>query len=316
MKKIGLIYVLFSILFETNCQASVNSAQEGNRYTDSTNVNENMNVVIGNDLLRVEDGKDNIRVKVGNRGINIPEFLESSKFEFEKYTSNEFGREPEEENKSAWRRHRNKFRGHWSGIEFGFNNYVTADHCLALPEDIYYMSLNSGKSSNFNLNFPQLSLGFTKYIGIVTGLGLNWNNYRFDGNNNIIKGPNGIIEPFIPPAGLTLEKSKLTTLFLTLPVILEMQIPFVHGNHLYFSGGGIGALKLGSHTKMIYHEDHQKIKESGDFSLNMLRYGVTSRVGYGNLQLYGTYYMQPLFETGKGPELYPFEIGVALTFND
>ena len=44
-----------------------------------------------------------------------------------------------------------------------------------------------------------------------------------------------------------------------------------------------------------------------------------SRVGYGNIQLYGTYYVTPLFRTGKGPggnDLYPFEIGVAFSFND
>jgi hypothetical protein len=51
----------------------------------------------------------------------------------------------------------------------------------------------------------------------------------------------------------------------------------------------------------------------------MLRYGATARVGYGNFQLYGTYYKTPLFQTGKGPggyDLYPFEIGIALAFND
>jgi len=51
----------------------------------------------------------------------------------------------------------------------------------------------------------------------------------------------------------------------------------------------------------------------------MLRCGATARVGYGNFQLYGTYYKTPLFEAGKGPggyNLYPFEIGIALTFNN
>jgi hypothetical protein len=51
----------------------------------------------------------------------------------------------------------------------------------------------------------------------------------------------------------------------------------------------------------------------------MLRYGATARVGYGNFQLFGTYYATPLFQTSKGPEgndLYPFEIGVAFVFNN
>jgi hypothetical protein len=66
-------------------------------------------------------------------------------------------------------------------------------------------------------------------------------------------------------------------------------------------------------------QNGDKVKSNGDFSLNMLRYGPTARIGYQNFQIYGTYYMTPLFKTGKGPggyDLYPFEIGFALTFND
>jgi len=210
---------------------------------------------------------------------------------------------------------REKFRGHWTGIELGFNNYVTSANSLVLPSDIDYMTLHSSKSSNFNINFTQLSLGLTRHIGFVTGLGLNWNNYRFDGNNSIVKGDNGVIQVLDP--GARLEKSKLASLYLTLPFMLELQLP-VNNNHLTFGAGPIGAIKLSSHTKMVF-EDGRTIKSWGDFSLNMLRYGAIARVGYGNFQIYGTYYKTPLFQTGKGPggvELYPFEIGVALTFND
>jgi hypothetical protein len=33
-------------------------------------------------------------------------------------------------------------------------------------------------------------------------------------------------------------------------------------------------------------------------------------------QAYGTYYLSKMFEDGKGPELFPFEVGIALTFNN
>jgi hypothetical protein len=69
---------------------------------------------------------------------------------------------------------------------------------------------------------------------------------------------------------------------------------------------------------MVFDDGHT-VKSYRDFSLNMLRYGTTVRVGYGNFQLYGTYYFTPLFQNGKGPggyDLYPFEIGMALTFNN
>jgi hypothetical protein len=184
-----------------------------------------------------------------------------------------------------------------------------------MPDDIDYMTLHSSKSTNFNINFTQLSLGLGRHIGFVTGLGLNWNNYRFDGNNNIVKGPNGVIEELDPL--LNLDKSKLATLFLTIPFLLEIQIP-VNSNHFSIAAGPIGAIKLSSHSKMVFEDGHT-VKSWGDFSLNMLRCGATARVGYGNFQLFGTYYKTPLFQKGKGPggyDLYPFEIGIALTFNN
>ena len=116
---------------------------------------------------------------------------------------------------------------------------------------------------------------------------------------------------------LNLEKSKLASLFLTVPFLLEIQLP-VNNNHLSIAAGPIGAIKLSSHTKMVFEDGHT-VKSWGDFSLNMLRCGATARVGYGNFQLFGTYYKTPLFQKGKGPggyDLYPFEIGIALTFNN
>lgn len=35
------------------------------------------------------------------------------------------------------------------------------------------------------LFLPPVSLGFTRHFGLVTALGINFNNYRFDGNNSI-----------------------------------------------------------------------------------------------------------------------------------
>jgi hypothetical protein len=313
MKKIGIIILLTAIIMSGFCMKVSAESQSGEKQSTSVSSAENTKVTIGKDLINVEENDSALNLKVGNRGLTILESLEGPKFNFKKYSDNDNWDEEDNENQHSGRR--NRFRGHWTGIELGFNNYVTSDNSLVLPDDIDYMTLHSSKSTNFNINFTQLSLGLGRHIGFVTGLGLNWNNYRFDGNNNIIKGDNEVIQVLDPESNL--EKSKLATLFLTLPFMLEMQLP-VHGNNLSVAAGPIGALKLTSHSKMVFEDGHT-IKSWGDFSLNMLRYGATARVGYGNFQIYGTYYKTPLFRTGKGPggiDLYPFEIGIALTFND
>lgn len=315
MKKFGLYILLTTIILQGLSQelTAVNESPGKQEVTVSTN--KNTKVTIGDGLLSIEESDSAINLKIGNRALNILESLEGPKFQFEKYDDT-WNKDWDDEDEDRYRaKNRNRFKGHWTGVEFGFNNYLTSGKSLVLPDDIGYMNLHSGKSSNFNINFTQLSLGLTRHIGFVTGLGLNWNNYKFDGDNNILKGINGIIEELDP--GVSLKKTKLVTVHLTLPFMLEMQLP-VDNHSLNIATGPIGAIKIGSHNKMVY-DDRQKVKANGDFSLNMLRYGATARVGYQNFQLYGTYYMTPLFKTGKGPggyDLYPFEIGIAFTFND
>ncbi len=316
MKKYGFIILLAAIITQGfSFQAGANAQEEKKQEKTSEN-DENTKVIIGRDFVKVEEGDSSVNIRVGNRGLTILESLEGkSKVRFEKFSESdmeEFDRENSDDSKA---RKRNRFKGHWSGAEFGFNNYVNSDNSMVLPSEIDYMNLHSSKSMNFNMNFTQLSLGLGRHFGFVTGLGLNWNNYKFNGNNNIQEGSNGVIEILEP--GRDLEKTKLATLYLNLPFLLEVQIP-VDNSHLNIAAGPIGAVKIGSHTKMKF-QDGQKVKDYGDFSLNMLRYGATARVGYENFQIYGTYYMTPLFRTGKGPaayELYPFEIGIAFTFND
>lgn len=209
------------------------------------------------------------------------------------------------------------FKGHLTGIEFGFNNY---NHIASmdLPESIGYMSLHSGKSTCFNINFSQVSLGITRHFGIVSGLGLNWNNYVFSGDNNIIIGANDVIEELVPPGSVPLRKSKFTTLYLNVPAMFELQLPTGEGHRLNIGAGVIGGIKLHSHTKMAF-EDDEKLKSNSDLNLNLLRGGVTARIGYENFMIFGTYYLTPWFREGQGPGYYslePFEIGIALTFND
>ncbi len=326
MKRIGIILLLGAFLGQGFSQEEDAVKREPLPEKAISDTNDMTRVIIGKDLIVIEDDEEATNIKVGNRGVTILESLEEgeSKINFEKYEKDEedtieessggfeYYRDPDEDKEYEKARRRSHFRGHWSAFEAGLNNYLTADNSLTLPEEIDYMNLHSSKSMNFNFNFSQMSVGFTRHFGIVTGLGFRWNNYRFDGNNNIQKGVDGIIEMLDP--GDILKKSKLSTVYLSLPLLLELQIPADY-HRLNIAFGPIGAVKIFSSSKMIY-EDGDKVTSDSDFSLNMLRYGATARVGFENFHLYGTYYMTPLFKPGKSPggvELFPFEVGIAFT---
>ena len=261
---------------------------------------------IGNDMFVIKEAGDETIIKVGKKGLRINDDGDETEIKVENYA----------ENHNNTRGSRN-FRGHLGGIEMGYNSYLTGFWSTVLDPEDQYFNLNSAKSSCFNIIFPNVSLGFGRRIGIVTAVGLNYNNYRFDGNNSIATDGEGVVTPVYPPLGVSFEKSKLATVYAVLPVILEAQIPVSGGSSINIGAGVIGAVKLGSHTKVVYYDDgKQKEKNKDDFSLNLLRYGITGRLGYEMVQVYGTCYLSPLFEKGKGPELYPFEIGISLTIND
>jgi len=313
MKTLKIFILLTAIVIQSGSQLLSAEIQGNVKQDTNAKTDKKSKVTIGADLLSIEGSDSSLNLRVGNRGLSLLESLEGPKINFENYSREGEWTQDKKENGRSHRKDR--FRGHWTGLELGFNNYVTSGKSIVMPEDIEYMTLNSSNSVNFNLNFSQLNIRLLRHFGIVTGLGLNFNNYKFDGDNNIKKGTNNRIEILDP--GAPLEKSKLATIFLDLPILLELQIP-INNSHLNFAAGPIGAVKLGSHTKMVY-QNGPKVKSYGDFSLNMFRYGATARAGFGNFQLYGTYYVTPLFLDGKGPagyNLYPFEVGFALTFNN
>jgi len=256
--------------------------------------------------INIEEKEDSVIVKVGSKVIVINEDGNDTSIDF--YDKD---KELRKERRSR------QFRGHLEGFEWGFNTYLNEDYTSELDPAYSFLNLNTSKSQCFNMFFPNVSLGITKRFGIVSAVGLNFNEYRFDGNNTIGTDANGNIINPDPAQTLNYEKSKLATLYAVLPVMLEVQIPVSRGDAINIGAGVIGAVKLDSHTKVVYYEDgRQKERNNDDFSLNLLRYGVTARLGYGMFQVYGTCYLSEMFEKGKAPALHPLEIGIALTIND
>ncbi|MEZ4996239.1 MAG: outer membrane beta-barrel protein [Bacteroidales bacterium] len=268
---------------------------------------EKSHVRIG-ELMTIEETDDETIIRVSKKGLRVVE---------ENFGNDMPGDEQDNEGVRYTGKTRRRFQGHLGGPEFGFNGYSTGKWLNNDSPLEGYLDLNTAKSTSFNFVFPPVNIGFARHFGIVTALGINFNNYRFDGNNTIVVDGEGNITPAYPAEPIEYEKSKLATVYGFIPVMLELQIPVSHGSAINLGAGVVGAVKLGSHTKVVYHDDgKQKEKNRDDFNLNVLRYGVTARAGYEMVQVYGTCYLSPMFEKGKGPELYPFEIGIALTFND
>lgn len=279
--------------------------------TDSTVVS-----VGPDETIVVNEKKDTTRIKIGKKGIIIIEGDKGTQVNVENIENEEANididndADDDEDNDNN---EDGKFKPHWSGFEVGLNNYLNSNGSMNLDNSMNFMDLNTGRSWNYNLNFMQYGFGLgTDKIGLVTGLGAEWNNYQFDNNNTIQKDVNGdlISKPITFP---DIQKNRLQTTYLRAPLLLEFQIP-AGSKRVYLSAGPVAGVKLFSNTKIVYKEngDKQKVKDKDDYNVSPIRYGFTARAGYRGLRIFANYYMTPLFESGKNPELYPFSVGLTL----
>lgn len=264
-------------------------------------------VSIGNNTIMVSEQEDTTTVKIGKRGLRIVE--DENGTDVNILDMDDF------EDEFEYRRVR-QFKGHWAGFELGINGYVDKDYNFTLTNDLAPYELNYTKSYNVNINFLQYNLGLiSDKIGLVTGMGFEFNDYKFDRKITIIEDDAEGITRFDDQtyAGYNVQKTKLSTTYLTVPLILEFQVPVYRYHRLYLGGGVIGGVNIGAHTKVVYEDGgKQKDKVKDDFNLSPFRYAATVRVGYRSLRLFANYNLVSLFEKNKGPELYPFSIGLVL----
>jgi len=304
MKKLILAFVFMSIMGISAIMAQdtvrVNVLGK-NVVTVVEGGGDRTNVKIGNDAIDIKnDNGDTVRVRVGHKALVIADGRHGSDIKLRQLDDQEF---------ETWTGHPARFKGHWAAVEMGVNSFANVDYKGFTPN---FMDLNQNKSFEISLNFLRYSIGLQKdkrNIGLVTGLGLTFNDYRFS-NPYTIENDNGMVKPVLLEKA-TLSKTKLSTSYLTVPLMLEFQIP-VNGREkkLYISGGVIGGLKVGSHTKI--KQDGDKRKSRDDFNINPFRYGATARVGYKGINLFGTWYLSKFFKDNRGPDLTPFTIGIGL----
>ena len=262
-----------------------------------------------NQVIIVEENGDTVIVGLGSKGISIVEDDDGVEINVLDMDS---------KRKDCKKKHKPRFSPHWAGLKVGLNNYVTPDFSMVLPPGEEFMDLNTGKSWNWNLDVADIGVGFgTSYAGILSGLGFEFINYNFDGQNNIMKDDvTGDIVEYIPSYAGNITKSKMNIAYMTAPLLLEFQIPTGGNRRIHINGGVIGGVKLWSNTKIKYKESGQKSKEKrkGDYNLSPLRWGFAASVGYGEVSIFGRYYMTTLFKEGMGPELQPFTVGLALNW--
>lgn len=295
---------------------SAGSDNSGKKYTVyADNYYDSVKVRVGGIRVEVYEGDDSVRVVVGDRELHVDE----------------------DGNVKFRRNKKQKFNGHWAGFEMGLNGYVNTDRNQSFPKEYEYLDLKMTKSIAVNINFFEQNIALAKNQkwGMVTGLGLEWHNYRWNRDTRLNSDSSYLIGYI--DQGVSIRKTKLTTFHLTLPVLFEYQTNNRHKKNSFHIGAGmvVGA-RLSSHTKKYYNErnkefeitkynpatdqyeveytatspDYAKAKDYDDFFLQPFKFDATLRIGWGFINLYATYSVNQMFQKDKGPELYPWTIGI------
>ncbi|MBW8049526.1 MAG: PorT family protein [Cytophagales bacterium] len=197
-------------------------------------------------------------------------------------------------------------------FDIGFNQWAN------VPEDI---ELNIWKSKGLNIYYMyEIELG-TEKLTFNPGFGVGLDNYNFEKENTLIyKGIDTLDNKILIFSNdtfntdRTYKKSKLSVNYIDIP------IEFMYRSHkekkkafMFALGGKIGLL-IQAHTKVKYKKDGETIKEKlhSNFFIEPFRYGVTTRIGYGGLNLFGYYSLSKMFKKDKAPEMTPLMLGFTL----
>lgn len=215
-------------------------------------------------------------------------------------------------------------------IDLGMNNYLqdgdfpddNNSPYAVKPFGSWYVALNSINSTHV-----------AGPLFIEWGGGFSWYNFKFDDPAvRLTKSPTQAVfaaDPFVTDP----VKSKLTASYFNLSFVPVLDfgrnekvywsshgrgwdIDFGRNKHygLRIGVGGYAGYRLGSHTKVVTNDngDREKDKESSNYFLNNLRYGIRGQIGIGDVDLFATYDLNELFSDGNGPKLNAFTFGIIL----
>ena len=212
----------------------------------------------------------------------------------------------------------NKFRGHWNGFYFGFVNFGKTNYSKYGGDD--FMELDWASSFTMHFNFAKFSFGLSprQRFGIFTGFGLDYSRLCFDGDITVRRKKGEMLHA-VALSDLGIEEVKRSTfkaLYLTIPLMLEKQIPAPHWKRFYVSTGFIGGIRLHSKTKVVYTSEKgnkRKLKENGSYGMVPFKVDHTLRVGYRGVCIWGNYSLTNMFNKNRAPELRPFAVGFGIT---
>ena len=200
-------------------------------------------------------------------------------------------------------------------VDLGLNALVNQESGGVTGSDAA-VDLRTAGSRYFNIGFDWGTRlgGKRSPLSLSLGTQFAFNNYMLSGNNQWVNA-NGITGIQRVLDGRQLEKSKLATSSINVPLMLQLKLRDSHYKPTFRLGaGGFVGYRLGSHTKIKYLSDGNtdKEKEEGRYNLENFLYGAQGTIGYGSPEFFAKYNMNDLFKNNAGPQAQVLSFGVRI----
>jgi hypothetical protein len=202
----------------------------------------------------------------------------------------------------------------WSGFGINANSFMNLNNELASTTELSFLALDPAKSIGLQWNFAEKRFPiFKDYLGVVTGLGLNWNRYAIKGDFDFSVVNDTLIAN---TTGVNYAKNILSSTYLQAPLLLQISTNKNANKAWNISAGVVGGIRLDARQVQKWEADGKKNKDKtkDDFQFNPFQASLMATVGYGDWSLYASYGLTDVFNEGSAPKVRVVNAGILLSF--
>ncbi len=215
----------------------------------------------------------------------------------------------------------------WSGFGVGVNGLnpisprVQANYNnFTKPLIFDKLEIDNVHSLSYHINPVEKHLKIYKnYVRLVTGFGFTWNNYALAKNYTLNTDAAG--ELYVTPLDTVYkyDRNKLRTNYIEVPLMLAF-CTSNHPNHFKGFRLALGIIS-GMRYRTTYIQEYKDVLDNNkekerrthdSFATSPFLFKATARLSFGGVMVYGNYAINSMFKKGMGPDVHPFEVGIAL----
>lgn len=207
----------------------------------------------------------------------------------------------------------NMYNAQWAGMDFGMMTTGRSDE----------WKNNIVQSSSFSLNIYEYKLPiFKQYLGLTTGLGINFKTFTFDDKYTLLSSDTSVSlamgNPTLLDPSAEVRSSRLNLGYFQVPLLLDFSTKKREKKSFYLAAGVVGGIRMYANYNMRgkYADGdrfNNTLTDNKKFHSNLWNLEAMLRIGYGALGVYGSYNLTNLFHSDAAPNIAPIVFG--FTFN-